>query len=107
MECRVLIVLGALVVLSEAAQITQSGAARTAPPAPASEDQKPRRLDSGLTEAAGVTLSVVDKDGRPVRGLKKEDFTVYVDGKEWPIYSVDDLCEAEGRPSGDSPAIAG
>ena len=44
-----------------------------------------------------IDIEGVDEDGRPLTGLKKEDFTLRVN-YTWPkIYSVDDLC-----PCGDA-----
>src|SRR2546426_3989424 len=59
----------------------------------------------GLVETTGVTLTlldveVADKEGKPLRGLGKEDFHVSLNGKDWPLYSVDDLCSCEPSPSG-------
>ncbi|TKJ28754.1 hypothetical protein CEE39_09805, partial [bacterium (candidate division B38) B3_B38] len=34
---------------------------------------------------------VVDKKGNPVEGLKKEDFQLFIDGKEYPIESVQEI----------------
>ena len=59
-----------------------------------------------LSESTGVTLTLLDvevrdKDGRPVRGLGKDDFRVRLDGREWPLYSVDDLCACADDPARD------
>ena len=76
--------------------------ARPAPKAPKPKIDKPARL--GLVEEAGIELTLIDvevtdKDGRPVRGLKKKDFFVYLNGKEWSVYSVDEMCDCEeSRP---------
>jgi len=53
-----------------------------------------------MVEEAGVELTLLDvevteKDGRPIHGLKKGDFVLYLNGREWPVYSVDDLCACE------------
>ncbi|MFQ5671285.1 MAG: VWA domain-containing protein [Acidobacteriota bacterium] len=53
--------------------------------------------DIGLHEESGVSLilldvEVRDKEGRPLPGLTKDDFTLYRGARRWPIYSVDDLC---------------
>ena len=65
------------------------------------EDQ-PLRL--GLVEEAGVELTlldveVTDENGRPIRGLGLDDFAITVNWKDWPVYSVDDLCDCEELPS--------
>jgi len=63
-------------------------------------DQPPA---SAGVERTGVKLTLVDvevggDDGQPVRGLTKEDFEVRLNGRDWPIYSVDDLCGCEPSP---------
>lgn len=63
----------------------------------ASRTPDPATPRSGLVETTGVSLTlldveVVDKDGKPMPGLGKDDFRVWLNGKEWPLYSVDDLC---------------
>ena len=65
--------------------------ALAAPPA----KEPPRSL--GLVEESSVELTLVDvevrdAEGRPIRGLTKDDFAVTLNWKSWPIYSVDDLC---------------
>ena len=60
--------------------------------------EMPRKI--GLTESAGVTLTLIDievrdENGRPTRGLTKKDFTVFLGVSEWPIYSVDESCGCE------------
>lgn len=62
---------------------------------PAQQDT--RRLDTGIVEHTGSSLmlldvDVVDEQGRPMPGLTKEDFVVWLDGKVQQIYSLDDLC---------------
>ncbi|PYT07908.1 MAG: hypothetical protein DMF49_06710 [Acidobacteria bacterium] len=57
--------------------------------------------DSGLVETVRVSLilldvEVADERGGPIRGLKKEDFRVTLNGKTAEIYSVDDFCESAG-----------
>ena len=68
------------------------------------EKKKDQPLHLGLVEETGVDLTLVDvevtdKNGRPIRGLKKDDFAITLDWKAWPVYSVDDLCEREELPS--------
>lgn len=45
-----------------------------------------------------VEVSVMDKDGNPVRNLKKEDFRLYEEGKLQEIYSADEI-NAESKAS--------
>jgi VWFA-related protein len=64
-------------------------------------NEPPLRI--GLEEEASVELTLVDvevtdKQGRPVRGLTKDDFAVTLNWKTWPVYSVDDLCSCEETP---------
>ncbi len=66
----------------------------------------------GTVEDVGVDLTlldveVTDKDGRPAPGLSMRDFEVRLDGKVWPLYSVDDLCScASGSPDARSDSSA-
>ena len=62
-----------------------------------SEPSSPSSQRKG--EGARVTLSLLDveaydQQGRPRRGLTRDDFSLRLDGKPWPIYSVDDFCAA-------------
>ena len=66
-------------------------------------------LDIGLTERTGTSLlfidvEALDKLGRPMPGLIKEDFKIRVNYVPRKIYSVDDLCpclaESEPAPPG-------
>ena len=58
------------------------------------------RADTRLVE---VNALVVDKDGRPIEGLTRDDFTVFEDGKAQPI----ELFAVAGSPAGARPALAG
>ncbi|MEE8412237.1 MAG: hypothetical protein V3S47_07010, partial [Acidobacteriota bacterium] len=66
----------------------------------ASAEEPPRKdpiIDTGLVERSGVSLMLLDvevrdEEGRPLRGLRKEDFAVYLNGRRWRLVSVDDLC---------------
>ncbi len=69
--------------------------------------QEPRKL--GIVEEVGVRLTLLDVEvtdakGKPVRGLRTADFAVTLDGRPWPVYSVDDLCACDPDPSADSTA---
>ena len=63
--------------------------------------------DSGLTVRVNVSLvfidaEVVDREGNPIPGLTKDDFSVRLGTRSYPIYSVDDLCgcaDESGRES--------
>ena len=74
---------------------------------PANQDEP---LDLGLTERADISLMfidviAVDAAGRPMPGLKKEDFRLKLDYVPREIYSVDDLCpcSAQGEPLAAAP----
>lgn len=84
-----------------------------------SAEEEHRPFASSLVETAEVSLIlldvvVTDRQGRPVPGLTKVDFVVKLDGRAYPIYSVDDLCgcvdesevaesvEDRGRPPGEA-----
>jgi len=59
-------------------------------------------------EGARVTLILLDvaardEKGRPITGLTQQDFTVTLDGRPWPLYSVDSFCGSEAP----SPPAAG
>ncbi len=82
------------------------------------EADEPRRR--GFVQEESVRLIVLDvratdESGAPRRGLTKDDFLLRLDGRPWPIYSVDDLCsempgtgagsaEQPGRPPVSAPA---
>ncbi len=78
-------------------------------PVPDVEEKEGEPLESALIETTGVTLMlldvvVTDKQGRFVRGLTRDDFDVVLNGRSWPIYSVDDLCGCpEGPHLADTP----
>lgn len=80
--------------------------------APKANDPNARPVGSlGLVEQAGISLTLIDvevndKKGRPMRGLKKADFSVSLNGRDWPIYSVDDLCTCDDSSSDVSGAMA-
>ncbi len=72
-----------------------SGAAA---PVPGDDRTQPR--PTAFVEKTKVVLTlldvaVTDKNGRPRPGLQKEDFSVTLNGHDWPVYSVDDLCSCE------------
>jgi len=75
----------------------------------ASEDQDPQR--TVVQESAGVTLieipvNVVGKDGKPVAGLKVEDFELFDEGKKQPISGMDIIDLAKPAASGEPGAAA-
>ena len=51
------------------------------------QDQQPPRFQSGV-EVVTVDVTVVDGDGRPVRGLRPADFVVEVDGQPRRVVSA-------------------
>ncbi len=63
-------------------------------------------FDTGIVESTEVSLMLLDvvaqdRDGKPMRGLKRGDFAVRIDGRAWTIETADDLC-----PCGDGIADA-
>ena len=83
------------------AQLCRFGLLLVALACPSASAQEPPRkdpiIDTGLVERSGVSLMLLDvevrdEQGRPLRGLRKEDFAVYLNGRPWPLVSVDDLC---------------
>ncbi|MBI3451094.1 MAG: hypothetical protein HY049_19545 [Acidobacteria bacterium] len=88
--------------------------ALTSMPPPAvsqTEDGSDPAVAVPLVETTSVTLTLFDveavgKNGRPMRGLKKKDFVVRLDGRLWPIYSVDDSCACQDSAPGDATTVA-
>jgi VWFA-related protein len=73
------------------------GSLSPAAAAAAAQAKDPLAAESGLVERAGVSLMLIDvvatdPEGKPLRGATEADFVVTLDGRKWPIYSVDDLC---------------
>lgn len=50
-----------------------------------------------------VDVTVTDKDGKPVHGLKRADFTVKEDGKVQPIRSFDEFGSSTPEPTTQAP----
>ena len=76
------------------------GAALLPLPTYGQDEEQTSPFDSGLIEQESVSLLLLDvvatdEDGRPMPGLKKEDFTVQINGRVREIYSLDDLCSPE------------
>ncbi len=66
-------------------------------------DQPP--ADIGMREEVGITLMILDIDardrsGRPIPGLTKDDFELFLGPRSWEIYAVDDLCPCSSGASG-------
>lgn len=63
------------------------------PQQPAGNSQKPAEQQTPVFRAAvdlvTVDVHVVDGDGRPVEGLRPEDFSILVEGKPRPIVTAD------------------
>jgi VWFA-related protein len=63
----------------------------------------PDPFEVDYIEETGVELmlldvEVYDEQGRPSRGLTKEDFTLTINGRVKQIYSLDDLCPCSAQP---------
>jgi VWFA-related protein len=74
------------------------------PPRSADAQKTSAPLETPFVETTGVTLvlldvAVTDKDGMPLHGLTVADFSVTLNGRKRPIYSVDDLCPYVAEPS--------
>lgn len=86
------------------------GARQTQPPAATPAKQTPQFEDTARVVAVEVPVNVVDKDGRPVRGLTANDFEVFDEGKAQAItdFETIDLASAtfnqDSRPEDLSPA---
>ncbi|CAN5740686.1 hypothetical protein BH24ACI5_BH24ACI5_15920 [soil metagenome] len=71
------------------------------------QEQKPA-FKTGV-ELVPVDVQVVDRDGRPIGGLKAEDFEVTIDGRKRPVVSVELLQYASANsasPGGTAPVAA-
>jgi len=53
-------------------------------PAPAAEVRPPLIIKVGV-DLIQIDAAVTDREGRPVKGLRAEDFTVEIDGKKQPV----------------------
>jgi VWFA-related protein len=63
----------------------------------------PDPFEVDYIEETGVELmlldvEVYDEQGRPLRGLTKEEFTLTINGRVKQIYSLDDLCPCSAQP---------
>jgi len=70
---------------------------------PAQEPLRPRGVETTTVTLMLLDVVVTDHDGHPVRGLSRKDFRVRLDGKDWSVESVDDLCpcgDSAGLPAG-------
>jgi hypothetical protein len=61
-----------------------------APSGRGQEPQRPQPTFRGGVDVVQLQVSVLDRDRRPVRGLKTEDFLVFEDGKPEPIVAADE-----------------
>jgi hypothetical protein len=73
-----------------------------------SDEESAVPFDTDFVERSGVTLmlldvEVFDKQGNPVPGLRREDFGIQLNGRERPIYSLDDLCRPASAAPGRTP----
>jgi len=66
------------------------------PGAPGQQQQQP--VFRGEIDVIRVDVSVLDKDRRPIRGLKLEDFTVFEDGKPQRLVAVSEVDSATNDP---------
>ena len=75
-----------IAVLCSGAGVTD---APPASPSPAASPAAPRPVFSSDVDVVAVDVNVVDKQGRPVRGLGVDDFTITVDGVSRRVISAD------------------
>ena len=68
-----------------------------ATPQPAPQQQQ-QPVFRGEIDVIRVDASVIDKDRRPIRGLKLEDFSVYEDGKPQRLVAVSEIDTATNDP---------
>ena len=75
-------------------------------PARAEQPQVPHPFGIETTRVTLLLVDVypVDDEGRPIEGLTRKDFTVFLNNKSWPISSVDNLCGEAGVPEAEPPA---
>jgi len=73
-------------------------------PAPTPPAQKVVTESSAVT-AIEIPVNVIGRDGKPVPGLKADDFELYDQGKRQEISAVD-VVDLRSAPPADAPAIA-
>jgi len=104
---------GSCLVISPAFAQSQQQPAPTAVPAPSAPAQRraapqpppaPLRSQSNLVR---IDVEVTDKSGKPIKGLRQDQFTVYDDGKAQPIsiFSYSDIESMETATDGNSRPI--
>ena len=72
-------------------------------PPPAQEQPAPPPVFRTALDVVAVDVAVVDDQGRPVRGLKAEDFELTVDGQPRPISSADFVSQTAADAPAPSP----
>jgi VWFA-related protein len=77
-----------------AAALTASLLTLAAARVTSAQDQRPQPVFGADVDVIAVDVNVVDKQGRPVRGLVPEDFTVTVDGAPRRVLSADFVSQA-------------
>ena len=100
--------LAALLVLLGGSALSSQSATSPAPQAPQSPPSPPSPTFRLNVEYVEVDAVVTDRDGQFVRGLAKEDFQIFEDGKPQPISTfavVDIPVERAQRPLGAANAI--
>ncbi len=75
-------------------------AALAVAPAPAGQEQP--TFPSGIT-LVKVDVVVVDRDGRPVRSLRRESFRVLDEGRERPVASFEEIAAPPPAAGGEMP----
>src|SRR6476659_6099393 len=84
-----------------------SASAAAAPaPAPTPSGPAPKVVtESSAVTAIEIPVNVIGRDGKPVPGLKADDFELYDQGKRQEISAVD-VVDLRSAPPADAPAIA-
>jgi VWFA-related protein len=80
------------------AQQAPPPAQQTPPPGAPAQPQQQQPIFRGEIDVIRVDVSVLDKDRRPIRGLKLEDFTVHEDGKPQRLVAVSEIDAATNDP---------
>jgi len=77
--------------------------------APLGQQRLPRLAETATVTLMLLDVEVTDENGAPVRGLTRRDFSARLDGRDWPIATVDDLCQCRPAepPSPASPTASG
>ena len=103
----VVAIAGALALILAAGSLPAAPRPDTPPsPSPAglaSSEPARRPVFSSDVDVVAVDVNVVDKQGRPIRGLGVEDFTITVDGGPRRVISADFVSQATEEEAAPAP----